>query len=181
MFERAIEAINSDGIICYPTEGVWGLGCHPQSEVAFRRLLAVKNRAADKGVILLAGDINQLSPYIVIDDATKQAFARYRGQFVTLILPKADSCPDYLSGGRNSIAVRLTYYPPLKALCLAAGTALVSTSANISGEAPVATIEQAKAVFSHRLDDYVDFPLGGQTKPSQIIKIYNGKAEVIRE
>lgn len=180
-FSTALTAIHRDGVICYPTEGVWGLGCHPQSLPAFSRLLTVKQRPAEKGVILLAADLDQLAPYIVINDEITALFRAHQHEFITFILPKSPDCPDFLSGQFDSIAVRVTHYQPLRDLCYQAQTALVSTSANLSGQPPVESLAQAKSVFGRTVDAYVDMPLGGKNKPSRIVQWRKGTLTVIRD
>lgn len=189
-FSHAVRAIqgngrqsqsHGDGVICYATEGVWGLGCHPRSSLAFEKLLTIKQRPADKGVILLAGELAQLRSYIVLDDETRAIFAQHQHDFITFVLPKAATCPDYLSGGRDSLAVRVTAYPPLRELCLQVGTALVSTSANRSGQPPVNSLAEAKATFADSVDAYVDMPLGGQEKPSRIVAWQGNQWTVLRD
>ncbi len=165
----AITAIHNGGVICYPTEGVWGLGCHPASVSAFERLLDIKQRPANKGVILLAGNMAQVGLYTNLDAELMAAIRALHGEFVTCVLPKNAHCPDYLSGTFDSVAVRLTHYTPLRQLCLRAGTPLVSSSANISGRPPVKNLAEARATFGNAVDCYIDSPLGGQAKPSRIV------------
>ncbi len=148
--------IQHDGLVCYPTEGVWGLGCHPLSASAFARLLAIKQRPRAKGVILVAANIKQIQPYVEIDAVLQQQLAHYWPGFVSCILPASSDCPSYLTGKHHSLAVRVTAYPPLQALCLYAQTAIVSSSANISGQPSVTTLQQARRLFGQQVDYYVD-------------------------
>lgn len=171
----------ADGVICYPTEAVWGLGCHPKSEVGFKKILALKNRQQDKGVILIASNYQQIMPYVVLDDGLEKQLQTIWPGFITCLLPKSDSCPDYLSGGFDRVAVRLTTHPTVKCLCNSIGSPLVSTSANISGLPPVQTIAEAKQTFSHDVDYYVDAALGGEEKPSRIIQLTTQAPIIIRE
>lgn len=178
---NAVTAIQQHGVICYPTEGVWGLGCHPQSVQAFDKLLTIKQRPADKGVILIAAEMAQVHPYADISpECLSQLMDLWPG-FVTCILPKAMDCPAYLCGQHDNIAIRITAYEPVKALCLAANTALVSTSANLSGQPTVTNIEQAKTVFGDAVDVYLDASLGGESKSSRIIAWQQGNQVIIRE
>lgn len=181
VLQPALDVIHHSGVICYPTEGVWGLGCHPQSALAFNKLLALKQRPLEKGVILIAATIEQVRPYAHIDKTLLAHLTTVWPGFVTCILPKAATCPSYLAGAHDSIAVRLSAYTPLNTLCQAANTALVSTSANLSGQAPAADILQAKKTFGDGVDAYIDAPLGGAAKPSRIIRWQNGNMQVIRE
>ncbi len=181
MLGRFAQHIHHDGVVCYPTEGVWGLGCHPLSASAFARLLTSKQRPRAKGVILVAANIEQIQPYVEIDALLRQQLARYWPGFVSCILPASPDCPSYLTGQHHSLAVRVTAYPPLRALCLHAQTAIVSSSANISGQPPVTTLQQAKRLFGQQVDYYVDAPTGGENKPSRIIQFVNGKKVLIRD
>ncbi len=108
--QQAVSAIAYDGIICYPTEGVWGLGCHPQSERAFAKLLQLKQRPADKGVILIAATMAQIRPYAQLDDTLCAQLSALWPGFVTCVLPKSPDCPDYLCGRHDTVAVRLSAY-----------------------------------------------------------------------
>lgn len=180
-FSDAVNAVQHDGVICYPTEGVWGLGCHPRSALAFEKLLTIKRRPADKGVILLAGELSQLSDYVQLNNEVRDIFSRHCHEFITFVLRKSETCPDYLSGGRDSVAVRVTNYPPLRKLCLQAQTALVSTSANLSGQPPVKHIAEARKTFADSVDAYVDMPLGGQEKSSRIVAWQNHQWSVLRD
>ncbi len=169
------DCIHHDGIICYPTEAVWGLGCHPQSEKAFEKLLAIKQRPADKGVILVISDYSQLVPYVLLDDFHKEQLRNIWPAFVTCLLPISPDYPNYLRGNHQKIAVRFSANPVIRALCELTQTALVSTSANISGQAPVANIHEAKKTFPNGIDSFIDAPLGGEEKPSRIIEFHNDK------
>ncbi len=172
--------IANDGIICYPTEAVWGLGCHPQSEKAFQKLLDLKQRSTDKGVILVASDYQQLKPYVLLDSFHKSQLSNIWPSFVTCLLPASPNCPDYLRGNHPKIAVRLSANPIINILCQLSQTALVSTSANVSGQAPVSNLEEAKKTFSHGVDIFIDAPLGGEQKPSRIIEFHNHKIIIHR-
>lgn len=177
---QASRVIHHNGVICYPTEAVWGLGCHPQSEQAFDRILAMKQRPIDKGVILIAANYQQLRPYVELTpDLIEQLKGIWPG-FVTCLLPKSTHCPSYLTGQYDSIAVRLTANPFLQRLCQATGTALVSTSANLSGQPPANSLQEAQAMFATAVDYYIDAPLGGADKPSRIIRFVDNQAVIVR-
>lgn len=175
------QTINTDGVICYPTEAVWGLGCHPQSSQAFEKILSLKQRPIDKGVILVASDYDQLKPYVLWDDLHKSQLANWWPGFVTCLLPTAPTCPSYLKGKHQKIAVRLSHHPLIRELCQLTQTALVSTSANLSGNPPVHDLEEAKQTFSDGVDYYLDADLGGEKKPSRIIELINQQIIVHRD
>ncbi len=179
--QQLYATVHNDGVICYPTEAVWGLGCHPRSEPAFEKILSLKQRPKDKGVILIAARLDQVTPYAQIpDDIYNNIQSAWQG-FTTCILPKTDNCPDYLCGQYGTIAVRLTNYSLLQKLCLATDTALISTSANLNGLSVVEDLTSAKQLFGRGVDYYLDAPLGGEIKPSRIIDFTKHPAVIVRD
>lgn len=179
--QQVAAAIRQQQVVCYPTEGVWGLGCHPQSRSAFERLLSLKQRPEEKGVILLVANYQQIQPYAKLSEALIQRLDKHWAGFVTCLLPKSADCPDYLTGQFDTIAVRMSHYAPLQQLCLQADSAIVSTSANLSGNAPLDNLQQAVNLFGERVDCYWDAPLGGADKPSKIIELTDNDLRIIRE
>lgn len=172
----AAAVIRAGGIVAYPTEGVWGLGCDPASREAVERLIALKGRDVAKGLILIAAEEGQLAPWI---EPFNPAMAdRVRGTWpgpVTWIVPARPDCPAWLTGGRPTLAVRITAHPPARELCVAAGTALVSTSANVSGQAPLEGPEALHRAFGTALDAILDGPLGGLQGPTEIRDLQTGR------
>src|SRR5690606_18310794 len=134
---EAATALRSGGVIAYPTEAVWGLGCDPRNEAAVLRLLALKQREVDKGLILVGASEAQLTPYIdmlALDAAQRAAvLASWPGPH-TWIVPASTQAPAWITGTHTGIAVRVSAHPTVIALCDAFGGALVSTSANRAGE-----------------------------------------------
>jgi L-threonylcarbamoyladenylate synthase len=139
------EWMRRGGVIAYPTEGVWGLGCDPQNEAAVLRLLALKQRDVAKGLILIAADEAQLAPYIVLSDLTEAQrhaiHASWPGPH-TWVVPASAAAPRWITGAHDGIAVRVTAHPQVRALCTAFSGALVSTSANLASQ-PSAQHRQA--------------------------------------
>ncbi len=150
---RAADALRAGGVIAYPTEGVYGLGCEPLDEGAVRRVLALKRRPADKGLILIAARHEQLRPFIIEPDP--EIMARLRADWpgpITWLLPARRDVPRWLTGRHASIAVRVTAHPQAAALCLRYGAALVSTSANPAGRPPARTALDVRRYFGEGLD-----------------------------
>lgn len=133
--DDAVAALRRGGLVAYPTEGVWGLGCDPFDETATLRLLALKQRSVDKGLILVAARIAQLDGLLDCDalpgPRRDAVLATWPGPH-TWIVPATARVPAWISGGRGSVAVRVSAHPVVVALCDAFGGALVSTSANVS-------------------------------------------------
>jgi len=163
-------------VVAYPTEAVYGLGCDPLEHEAVARIFELKERDAAKGLILIASRMEQLLPFMarLSQDVLKKLEASWPGP-VTWVVPAADSLPFWLSGGRETLAVRVTAHPIASALCEATGMALVSTSANKSGLAPARTALAVRAQFGGRVDAVLPGLVGGLAKPTEIREALTGK------
>jgi L-threonylcarbamoyladenylate synthase len=131
----AIAALRKGGVIAYPTEGVWGLGCDPRNEPATLRLLALKQREVGKGLILIASDAAQLAPFVAMDALASDRRDAVRASWPgpnTWIVPASADAPAWITGDHDGIAVRVSAHQVVVALCEGFGGALVSTSANIA-------------------------------------------------
>ncbi len=173
---RAAEALRAGGIVAYPTEAVWGLGCDPRNEGAIERLLALKGRPAEKGLILVAASFEQLRPFLQSLDAEREAaiLATWPGP-VTWVWPAGPTVSPGLRGKHETLAVRVSDHPLVVALCEAFGGPVVSTSANRSGEPPARTREDVLARFGDALDFVLDGETGGRERPSEIRDARSGK------
>jgi L-threonylcarbamoyladenylate synthase len=175
----AVAALRCSGVIAYPTEAVYGLGCDPLDQAAVTRLFELKRRPADQGVLLIAADFAQVEKFIgaVPPDALARAQATWPGPH-TWVFPRAAATPAWLAGAHAGIALRVTAHAPAVALCRAFGGALVSTSANRHGEAPARSAAAVRSAFGSRLAYILDAPIGGLDRPTPIRDVRNG--EVIR-
>ena len=174
---RIRDRILAGGIGAYPTEGVYGLGCDPLNEHALQRLIALKGRGTEKGLIVIAADPAQLDELVEWPDdprARADILASWPGP-VTWVMPAAPGLPPLLTGGRDTIAVRVTAHPPVIDLCCAAAMPLVSTSANLSGRPACRRPWQMQRLFGPRLDWRLPGPLGGQRGPSEIREAGTGR------
>ncbi|AFJ03230.1 Sua5/YciO/YrdC family protein [Methylophaga frappieri] len=165
---QAVKALQAGGVIAYPTEAVYGLGCDPDDEIALLELLQIKQRPFDKGLILISADFNQLQDYILPLPAAmlQQVMSSWPGPNTWLVPARPDINP-LLSGGRDTLAVRVTDHPLAASLCRAFGKPLVSTSANLTGREPVKTGYQVRWQLP-KLDYILAGPCGGQLRPSTI-------------
>jgi len=163
--------LRAGAVIAYPTEGVWGLGCDPFDEAAVHRLLAIKQRPVDKGMILIAGDVAQLDAIVDWDRLPPGRAAAVRATWPgahTWVMPASPQVPSWITGSHDSVAVRVSAYPPVVALCAAFGGPLVSTSANLAG-APAARLRAAlDPALLARLDGVLDGEAGGLDRPTPI-------------
>ena len=166
---NAVMAMRNGGIIAYPTEAVFGLGCDPDNHEALQTLLALKQRPAAKGLILIAAEFEQLLPYLAKVDAIleQRALSTWPGA-VTWLYPCAKQIDPLLSGDHATIAVRVTAHPIARRLCVEFGKPIVSTSANLSGQPPARSRAQVEAQFANRLAVIVDGEVDLKVKPSEI-------------
>ncbi len=179
--EPAAERLKRGGIIACPTEGVYGLSCDPQNELAVQRLLQLKQRSPAKGLILAAATIEQIEPYLKINDANvyQHLTTSWPGP-TTWLVPCKASTPRWLRGEHHTIAVRVTAHPTLNELCQLFGGALVSTSANLGGQPAAQTIEQMASLFNSSLlepqrDGIIVGKLGTLNKPTEIRDASSGE------
>lgn len=159
------------GVVAYPTEAVWGLGCDPNDEPAVLRILAAKQRGVDKGLILVAAHIEQLRPYVdfaaLPDTALAHVLASWPGPH-TWIMPATPIAPRWVTGAHAGIAVRVSAHPVVRALCDAFGGAVVSTSANPAGAPPPTSMGELDARIVDAVDAIVAGEVSGLARPTQI-------------
>lgn len=157
------------GVIAYPTEAVFGLGCDPWSWPAVNRLLSLKRRSIAKGVILIAACVEQLEPFVDWSGVLrKESVLATWPAPLTWLLPARRWAPDWLTGGTGAVAARVTAHSQCVALCEQYGGALVSTSANVSGRAPARTVLQVRRQFGSALDYTLAGAVGDEAGPSEI-------------
>lgn len=171
----AVRALRAGGVVAYPTEAVFGLGCNPRDEAAVQRVLDAKHRRVDKGLILVAADLDQLRPYLSPLDPTQTAILRdtWPGP-VTWLVPAAEECPAWLRGRHSSVAVRVSAHPVVRELCRRFGGPIVSTSANRSGREPARDARSVRRAFGPVVDAIVNAPVGGAQRPSEIRDLVSG-------
>jgi L-threonylcarbamoyladenylate synthase len=150
---RSIAAyLKRGGLIAYPTESCYGLGCDPDNRNAVQRILKLKQRPQRKGLILIASDYQQVARYLQPLTPAEQTRLQNDGaKAVTYLMPVKSTCPRWLRGGHDTLAVRMTAHPVARNLCRSAGSALVSTSANRSGQRPVKTYAECRRMFGKKV------------------------------
>jgi L-threonylcarbamoyladenylate synthase len=156
-------------VIAYPTEAVYGLGCDPLNAGAVQRILSMKQRPVDKGLILVAADLAQLTPFLQpLAPAQQDRLAQSWPGPVTWVIPCLPEVPRWLRGRHTSLAVRVSAHPLVQRVCTAWGGPIVSTSANISGHPPARTPLRVRLAFPGQVDYVIHAPLGGAERPTQI-------------
>lgn len=172
--DDAARALRAGGVVAYPTEGVWGLGCDPGNEAAMQRVLDLKQREWRKGLILIASSWGQLAPWLAVAEEPAFCSEIWPGH-TTCLIPAAAGTSSLLRGEHDTLAVRISAHPPVRALCEAFAGALVSTSANRAGQPTPLDLDGLRAEFGEDIDVYLDAPLGKAQAPSRIMDPYSGQ------
>ncbi len=173
--QYAAKQLWQDGVVAYPTEAVWGLGCNPFSERAVTRLLELKDRSVDKGLILVAADIRQFEPFIShLNDLQRQRLKNTWPGPVTWLVPVNGLMPKWISGQYDTVALRVTRHPVAAGLSAAFGAPIVSTSCNPQGSPPARDAFQVRRHFGNSLDAITSGKVGGARQPSEIRDLVTG-------
>jgi L-threonylcarbamoyladenylate synthase len=166
---EAVRQLAAGGVIAYPTETVFGLGCDPLNAAAVLRLLDLKQRAVTCGVILIASDFHQLEPLLLpVSTGLRNRLMETWPGPVSWIMPCLPEIPLWMRGNHNTLAVRVTSHPLARSLCDAWGGPLVSTSANHHGKPPARSALGVRMAFDARLDYILHGPASGTGRPSEI-------------
>lgn len=181
--KNAIEVMKKGGVILYPTDTIWGLGCDATNPEAVKRVYEIKQRDDSKALICLVDSANRLQRYFrnvpdvawdLIDCATTP---------VTLILDDANGVAPNLLAEDGSLGIRVTQEEFSRQLCYRFQKAIVSTSANVSGEPSPRYFAEISEEIKSKVDYIVNFRRGDKTasQPSHIVKLgKDGEVKVIR-
>ncbi len=171
--QQAARVVRAGGVIAYPTEAVWGLGCDPWDSDAVYRLLALKERPVEKGLILVADSIHQFD--FLLEDLPERWMDRLASTWPgpnTWLVPHRNRLPEWVTGRHDSVALRVTDHPLVRELCMLVGP-LISTSANPAGGAARSRL-RVQQYFDGQLDSILGGPLGGRKHPSTIRDLRTG-------
>lgn len=175
--KRAVETLKSGGVIAYPTEAVWGLGCDPWNRVAVERLLHLKSRAMHKGLILACGEIDQLS--FLLQDLTPEKLQILSGSWpgpnTWLVPDQSHTIPQWIKGSHETVAVRVSKHSLIKSISELFGRPIVSTSANPAGADPAMNALRIRQYFADQIDYIVPGAIGGEKQPSRIRSLDTGR------
>ncbi len=176
---HARRVLQEGGIVAYPTEAVYGLGCDPYNAHAVIRLLELKRRSWKKGLILIVSHRHQLDPWLEpIGLSVEQQLEKTWPGPVTWVLPARPEVPDWLRGEHTTLAVRVTAHPLAAALCDVFGGPIVSTSANLAGHRAARNTLQLQRSMGESIDYILHGEVGNQSRPTEIRDAESG--QVIR-
>jgi len=177
----AAEVLRRGGMIAYPTETFYGLGALARDPAAVERLARAKGRPDDKPLPLLAADRAQVEEVAVLAGAAARLADAFWPGPLTLVLPARPGLPAAVTAGTGTVGIRVPGSEVARALALAAGGALVSTSANAAGEPPPARAGDLSPALAARLDGVLD---GGPTPgglPSTVVALEGEGIRLVRE
>jgi len=181
--ERALEVMRDGGIVLYPTDTIWGIGCDATSEQAVRRIFQIKNREDSKTMIILVADERDVLHYVAAPDLAVFDFIEEQTRPTTIIFEHAVGLPDNLIAENGSIAIRIVKDEFCKHLIRRLRKPIVSTSANISGQPSPRNFSEVSEEIKAAVDHVVGWRQDDRSAalPSQIIKWDNdGSRTVIR-
>ena len=172
---EALQALRRGGIVAYPTEAVFGLGCDPFDIEAVHRLMEIKQRPPGQGLLLIAATPAQVRPLIgtIDDDRWSAILATWPGP-VTWVFPASRRAPACLQADDGTLAIRVTAHPVARALCMAHAGPIVSTSANHRGQRPARTALEVRRRMGNDITAIVSAPVGGLERPSRIYRAIDG-------
>lgn len=174
--QQAASTLLAGGVIAYPTESVWGLGCDPNNAHAVQRILDIKQRPIEKGLILVAARIEQFSTYL--EDLSESELAQLQqtwpGPVTWLVPDRREQVPRFIKGDFQSVALRVSQHPIIKALCERFDGPIVSTSANPAGMLPAKTAMNVHRYFHHKVDVIAPGRTLNLPKPTEIRDLLTG-------
>ena len=164
----------SGGVIAYPTESVFGLGCDPSNEQAILKIMEIKKRKLEMGLVLLTPSLEIVSDWVNMNDKQIRIFSSPSPRPTTYIVPASVCAPKWLVV-KNTLAIRLSKDPFIKNICGMLGLPIVSTSANLHGEQPCRSADEVEKIMGCKLDYIVFKKTGPFNNPSTIVDLSSGK------
>ena len=185
MFSKINQILKNDGVIAFVTDTVWGLGCFPTSEKAVKRIYEIKKREAKKPLILMSDDIYPLFDYVKqpIEKQAQILAKKYFPGALTLVVEKSENTPDYITSNMNTVGIRVPDNETFANICKSIdGRVLATTSANLSGDSPALTFEEALSYIGDKVDLVMpDYGCVAKGKASTVVGFRNDKPIVYRQ
>lgn len=180
--KQCIEVMNKDGLILYPTDTIWGIGCDATNSVAVEKIYQLKNRSDEKSMIILVAGEKEILHYVADPDPEIFDFLKQTSRPTTVIYSKAKNLAKNLIGKDGSIAIRITSDEFCKELIRNLGKPVVSTSANISGEPFPKNFIEIKKEIKEQVDFVVNFRQNDdkEAAPSMLLKWEDGQVKILR-
>lgn len=181
ILDEVVANIKRGGLVVYPTETLYGLGGDPFSGSTIDRIYKLKKRPRDMGLAVATSSIDDFEIVAKVPDFVWDILENMEAVSVAFLLPRLPEVPKALTGGRDTVVVRVVHHPLAIALCDAAGP-IISTSANLHGREPPRTMEEARDQLGSEVDYYIDYGEAPIQSPSTIIEpLPGGDFRILRE
>lgn len=179
--DEVIQLLENDGVIIFPTDTVYGIGCNCYSEKAIKRIFEIKNRSFDKPINVLTDSVDKIKSISNINQKEEKLVEKYMPGALTIIVDKKEEVPDILTSNLKTVGVRIPNDKIALEILKAFPYPLATTSANESGEEAGIELEDFKDLFDGKVDAIID---GGKTKiqvASTIVRVEKDSLKILRE
>ncbi len=180
MFALLSECLQNGGVVAYPTETLYGIGCSAFNREACRKVVDVKHRSAGKGLIVLVKDEEMMNEHFHIPQDLLHRYSG-SGKSLTLVVKPASDFPEQVSGDRDSVAVRISPSPFVRKLFDHIEKPITSTSANISGRGNSNRFKDVARDFTGRIDVIVNSGNLPGSSGSTIVDVTMSPPVIIRQ
>jgi L-threonylcarbamoyladenylate synthase len=182
--KKATECLKKGGVILYPTDTIWGIGCDATNSTAVRNIFLVKKRSGYKSFVLLAADISMLKQYVGSVPEKALELMKSHNKPLTIVYPAGKNVAEEVVAEDGSVAIRIPKDKFCQSLIKSFGKPIVSTSANISGDNPPAVFKEINPAIISKVDYSVHYRRNDENKgaPSSITKVFSDNSFItIRE
>ncbi len=180
---RCLEVLRKGGVILYPTDTIWGLGCDATDPIAVERIFSIKCRPGNKALIVLLGDVRDINRYVAAPPPEAMAYLESDARPTTVIYPQAIGLAENLTGEDGTVAIRVVKDDFCRHLVKRLRNPLVSTSANFSGQPSAAVFSEIHAVIRESVDYVVRYRQQEilRQAPSRLVRFAtDGTVEILR-
>lgn len=180
LISQVVDCLQKGGVIAYPTDTTYGIGCSIFSKKGLEKIYQVKQRDKRKPFSFICSDLSEVSRYARLTNQAFRIMKRYLPGPYTFVLEASREVPDLLITRQKTVGIRIPDNPICLALVKGVGVPIVTTSANLSGEEPVGDPDEIHRQFGHALDLVVD---GGllTTDVSSVISLAGNQPELLRK
>jgi L-threonylcarbamoyladenylate synthase len=182
--KKAVDTLKKGGVILYPTDTIWGLGCDATNQEAVDKIFSIKGRENNKPLLVLTDSESRIYNYVEEFPDVASMIIEAAVKPITIIYDKARGFADGVCGSDGSLGIRITNEEFSAALCRRFGKPIISTSANVSGEKSPSNYEEISEDIKKKVDYIVSYRRDDTTEslPSEIVKVSgNGEIKIIRK
>ncbi len=179
--QEYLSRLKDGEVFAYPTDTVWGLGCLPENESACKKIYDIKKRDGAKPLILMAASVDDFLPYIKNFPPLAQRLSeKYWAGGLTIVVKKSDLLSEYVTSGMDTVGLRIPNHPVLLEFLEYSGV-VATTSANLSGEPPAMTFEEAQEYVGDKVDFIIeDFGYPALGLASTVVLVYGDEYKILR-